>query len=183
MIVIGVAPGLRALTYSVIGTSPDGDPPELLDQDVLLGPKLDKGAAGAISALADLVKKAYSHHLVLEVVLERALVPIRRGFGMVSPPRQPAALIIGPPCNPKEPPEHVEAVSIMLQTIATRFALPAHRLGTAAIQKALAPSKNETWLRYCNRTLWAPLPTKDPKVILSVTAALAGIVRYGRDLS
>src|SRR5882724_10195824 len=147
MIVIGIAPGLKALTYAVLEFSPlVTDLSEVLDKDVLLGPKLAgrDDEAGFLNGLVDLAKKAYVHHLILDVVLERALVP----FGRAAKPW--GALAIGPPCNPKEPPEHVAAVRVMLSHLASRFQIPVAQVDESRMRAALLPAPRESWLRVAN---------------------------------
>ncbi len=169
MIVIGVAPGLKALTYAVLEFSRTG-PPVVLDKDVLLGPKLPgrDDEAGFLKGLVELTKKAYVHHLILEVVFERVLVP----FGRAKKPW--AALAIGPACNPKEPPEHVHAVSLMLTHLARRFQIPTTPVTESRMQEILLPAHRESWFRVCNRSIAEPLDTEDKKSVLAVAVALAG---------
>jgi len=173
MIVIGVAPGLKALTYAVLEFSRDA-PTMVLDKDVLLGPKLPgrDDEAGFLRGLVELTKKAYVHHLILEVVFERILVPSGRA-------KKPwAALAIGPPCNPKEPPEHVKAVSLMLTHLGRRFQIPTVEMDELRMQEILEPAHRESWLRVCNRSISEPLDTEDKKSVLAVAVALTGGVIF-----
>lgn len=174
MIVIGVAPGLKALTYSVIETQP-GLPAVVVDKDVLLGPKLPgrSDEAGFLKGLVELTKKAYVHHLILEVIFERALEPFRRGE-----PRPRAALAIGPACNPKEPPEHVEAVRVVLAQLGSRFLLPVEKVEESQMRTLLPFPNEKSWLRIANRMTDVPLDTKDPKLVLAVAVGLAGTVLF-----
>ena len=172
MIIIGVAPGLKALTYSVLDIEPPL-PAVVIDKDVLLGPKLPgRDDAGFLKALVGISKKAYVHHLILEVIFERFLVP----FGRAPKPR--AALAIGPACSSREPPEHVAAVRVMLTHLAHRFSLPVTSLDETQMQAALKPRKNESWFRVSNRLIDVPLDTKDPKLVLSVAVGLAGALAF-----
>ncbi len=170
MIVIGVAPGLKALTYSVLEIRQNA-PPTVLDKDVLLGPKLPgrDDEAGFLKALVGLSKKAYVHHLIMEVVLERALVPVGH---RIQKPR--GLLVIGPACNPKEPPEHVLAVRVMLRALAGQFTVPVEDVGEADMQQILEPSKRESWFSVANRTIDEPLDTDDRKIVLAVAISLTG---------
>lgn len=173
MIVIGIAPGLKALTYSVLEFSRTA-PTLVLDKDVLLGPKLPgrDDEAGFLKGLVGLTKKAYVHHLILEVIFERVLVP----FGSAKKPW--AALAIGPPCNPKEPPEHVAAVRVMLTHLAHRFQVPVAHVDESRMQEALLPTARESWLRVVNRSINEPLDTQDRKTVLAVAVALTGGVIF-----
>lgn len=180
MIVIGVAPGLKALTYSVLDIQ-RGLPAVVVDKDVLLGPRLpsrDDGP-GFLKALVDLGKKAYVHHLIMEVVLERALVPLGHRS---QKPR--GLLVIGPACNPKEPPEHVAAVRVMLGALAAQFSVQADEVDEPRMQALLLPSPRESWFRVANRSLDMPLDTDDRKIVLAVAIGLAGSAiarREGRE--
>jgi hypothetical protein len=170
MIVIGIAPGLKSLTYAVL--EQDGTArPVIVDKDVLLGPKVRENGPGILSTLVDLSKKAYVHHLVLEVVFERALVPFGRS------PKPAAVLALGPPCNPKEPPEHVQAVRIMLTALSRRFGIPAQSFSETEMQALLEASPRESWFRVANRHLFTEpeaLDTDDRKIVLAVAVALCG---------
>lgn len=177
MIVIGVAPGLKSLTYSVTETH-GSKPTVVLDKDVLLGPRVpsaSENAPGFISALVDLGKKAYVHRLVLDVVFERALCPLGRAA------RPSAILAIGPACNPKEIPEHVTAVRIMLSSLAAKFAVPVFQLDEPKMQALLEPKPRESWFRVANARLSERLDTDDRKIVLAVAIALAGELMYQRE--
>jgi hypothetical protein len=163
MIVIGVAPGLKALSYSVIDLAPAI--PVIIDKDVLLGPRIKEG-------LVDLVKKAYVHYLILDVVFERELEPIGRD------PRPKAVLAIGPACNPKEPVEHVSAVRLMLTTLTNKFKVPVVQVDEPELKRALQPAPRESWLRVSNRLLSEPLDTDEHKIVMAVVVGLAGAALY-----
>jgi len=173
MIVIGVAPGLKALTYSVTEFRPN-ERPSVIDKDVLLGPKLPgrDDELGFLKGLVELGKKAYVHHLIMEVVLERALVPVGH---RIARPR--GLLVIGPACNPKEPTEHVMAVRVMLRALAGQFGAPAEDLTEPEMQEILEPSPRESWFRVANRTIDERLDTDDRKIVLAVAVSLAGGAR------
>lgn len=170
MIVVGVAPGLKALTYSVLEIRPN-QPPTVVDKDVLLGPKLPgrDDEAGFLKGLVELSKKAYVHHLIMEVVLERALVPVGH---RIAKPR--GLLVLGPPCNPKEPLEHVLGVRVMLRALASKFALPVTDMDEDEMRQILAPHKREGWFSVANRTIDEPLDTDDRKIVLAVAISIAG---------
>lgn len=176
MIVVGVAPGLKALTYSVLEIRANR-PAVVIDKDVLLGPKLPgrDDEAGFLKALVDLGKKAYVHHLIMEVVLERALVPV--GSRAVRPR---GLVVIGPACNPKEPPEHVAAVRVMLRALVGKFSVPVGDVDEPQMQALLEPSPRESWLRVANRSIEEPLDTDDRKIVLAVAIALSGSVLAAR---
>lgn len=148
MIVLGVSPGLRALAYSVMRA---GDPPRSIDHDVLLG--------GRVSETTDLAKKAHVHALVLEVVLER------------DPPQ---IIALGPPCNAKEPKEHVDAAVAMIRQLAARTSARALVFGEAHLVAALCLPR-ESLPRAVNRLLGPtqPIDTDDRRLVRAVAASLA----------
>jgi hypothetical protein len=168
MIVIGVAPGLKALSYAVINAS--GEVPWVIDKDVLLGPRLKEG-------VVDFVKKAYVHYLILDVIFEREL----ETFG--KSPRPTAVLAIGPACNPKEHPEHVQAVRTMLKTLAGKSRIPVVMVDDAGLARALSPAPRESWLRVANARLQEKLDTDDRKIVLAVVVGLAGAALYRKELT
>lgn len=150
MIVIGIAPGLKSLSYSVIDFS--GPRPVGIDQETLPGPRVGSG-------IVDLAKKAYVHRLVLDVVFSR---------------EPPAILAIGPPCNPKEPPEYVAAVGAVLAQLARAFRAQVLPVDWAQMEHTLVPARRESWFRVVNRKLASPLPSDDRKIVLAVATALTG---------
>ncbi len=165
LIVIGVAPGLKSLSYAVINATEAT--PRIIDKDVLLGPR---GAS-----LVNLARKAYVHELILSVVLEREL----ETFGKAPRPR--AILALGPACNQKEEeqnPAHVVAVRIMLTALARRFGLPVVPVRERGMRWALRPGKRESWYSVANRRLSEPLDTDERKLVLAVAIALAGPALY-----
>ncbi len=154
MIVIGVAPGLKSLAYSVLDFS--GSKPTAIDQDTLFGPRVGQG-------LVNLAKKAYAHRLILDVVFERD---------------PPTALAIGPAWNPKEPPEYVDAVGIMLEALAQASRVQVMKLSQLQIDALLVPiAPRESLLRIVNRHLSNPLSVGDRKLSLALGIALtAGLL-------
>lgn len=150
MIALGIAPGLKALAYSVIRAD---SPPCPVDHDVLLGGRI-KGS------LADLPKKAHVHALVLEVVLERD---------------PPDVIAIGPACNVKEPLEHVQAAIAMLSQLADRVGVQILLVSEERLQQTLCMPK-ESLQRAVNRLLGqeTPLDTDDPRLVRAVATSLTG---------
>lgn len=163
MIVIGIAPGLKALSYSVINTAQA--PYEIIDKDVLLGPRVSLA-----DGLVNLGKKAYAHELVLGVVFERHIDPNRKL-------RPPVVLALGPPCNPKEDlerPTHVMAVRLMITALCGRFGLPLVTVTEPQILAALSPARRESWQSAASRQLSIPLDTGERKLVLAVVIGLTG---------
>lgn len=156
MIVLGIAPGLKSLAYSVLDISAGAA--TCLDHDVLLGGRIP---------LAAFAKKAYVHALILDVVFERD---------------PPALLAIGPPCNPKEPVEHLFAVAVMLKTLANKFRVNVLDVDARLLGEALTLSPRESLLRVVNRRLKTPLDSDDKRRVLATATALAGAARLGGSL-
>lgn len=147
-IVLGIAPGLKSLAYSVL--SVDGQSVTPIDHDILLGGHLKKSLAG-------LAKKAYAHALILDVVFER---------------NPPAVLAIGPPCNPGEPSEHLEAVRTMLALVSGQFGVRIAPIDEPLMTTELELAPKETLGRAVNRALGAPLDSSDRRLVLAVGIAI-----------
>jgi hypothetical protein len=149
-IVLGIAPGLKSLAYSVMSTL--GTSLTQIDHDILLGGHLKK-------SLADLAKKAYAHALILDVVFER---------------NPPAVLTIGPACNSGEPPEHLWAVRTMLAAVAGNFGVRIAELSEEQMGEALGLGPKETLGRAVNRSLGGPTDSSDRRLVLADAIAVAG---------
>lgn len=151
MIVVGIAPGLKSTSYSVLDVS--GGTAVDVDKDVLTGGRFKAG-------LVDLGRKAWVHYLILSVVFERD---------------PPALIAIGPPCNPKDPPEHIAAFRRVLQSQPLVQQIPFVRVVTTdEIQKTLSPGPHESMTRAAGRRLSRPLDCDDRRIVLAVTIALTG---------
>ncbi len=154
MIVLGIAPGLKSLAYSVLDISKGYA--RCVDHDVLLGGRIKN-----LNSLAEFAKKAYVHALILDVVFERD---------------PPIALAIGPACNPKDPELHLSAVTLMLKTLANKFGVQVLPVDAALMDQILTPSPRESLLRVVNRRLTAPLDSDDRRQVLATAVALVGSV-------
>lgn len=148
-IVLGIAPGLRALAYSVMSASGGALTP--IDHDILLGGHLKK-------SLADLSKKAYAHALILDVVFER---------------NPPAVLAIGPACNAGEPPEHLWAVRTMLEALAGNFGVRIGSIDEPRMHAALNLGPKENLGRAVNRALGGPSDSSDRRLVLADAIAVS----------
>lgn len=156
-IVLGIAPGLKSLAYSVMSSAGTSLSP--IDHDILLGGHLKK-------SLADLSKKAYAHALILDVVFER---------------NPPAVLAIGPACNAGEPPEHLWAVRTMLEALAGNFGVRIASLDESRMQEALNQGPKETLGRAVNRAVGAPSDSSDRRLVLAdgIAVAAARLLQRG----
>jgi hypothetical protein len=150
IIVLGIAPGLKSLAYSVMSSAGASLTP--IDHDILLGGHLKK-------SLADLSKKAYAHALILDVVFER---------------NPPAVLAIGPPCNLVEPPEHLWAVRTMLAAVAGNFGVRIADLNESSMHTALDLRPKETLGRAVTRAVGSPSDSSDRRLVLADAIAVAG---------
>jgi hypothetical protein len=150
IIVLGIAPGLKSLAYSVMSSLGSSITP--IDHDILLGGHLKK-------SLADLSKKAYAHALILDVVFER---------------NPPAVLAVGPSCNAGEAPEHLWAVRTMLEALAGNFGVRIASLDEPRMQEALGLKPKETLGRAVNRALGGPSDSSDRRLVLADAIAVAG---------
>lgn len=147
-IVLGVTPGIRALSYVVLDVS--GALPVSIDHDVLTGGRIKE-------TLADLAKKAYVHGLILSVVLERD---------------PPLMLAIGPACNPKDPPEHVLAARAVLTALAMRFRVQVVDVSEEDVHRALAPEAGVSLSRIVHRHLSGMIGSNDRRVAMAAAVAL-----------
>lgn len=157
-IVLGIAPGLRSLAYSVM--SVEGSTLTPVDHDILLGGHFKK-------SIATLAKKAYAHALILDVVFER---------------NPPTVLAIGPACNAGEPLDHLDAVRTMLSLISGQFGVRVTSIDEPLMHSALGLGAKETLGRAVTRTLGGPLDSSDRRLVLAVGIALAGarLLQQGR---
>lgn len=149
MIILGIAPGLRALAYSVVDMS--RPVPSRIDEDVLLG--------GRLAPMADLAKKAFVHAMILGVVFERD---------------PPVAVAIGPACNPKEPPEHLAAVRVMLTQLARAAGVRVEDITEPRMNELLVPEPRESLGKLVNRHFRAERVSSDRRLVLASAIALSG---------
>lgn len=150
-IVLGVTPGIRALSYVVLDFS--GSMPVSVDHDILTGGRLKE------KSLADLGKKAYVHGLILSVVLERD---------------PPLALAIGPACNKKDPPEHVLAARAMLLMLAGRLGIRVVDVSEGDISRALDPKPGVSLSRVVHEHISGLVGSYDRRVVMAAAVALTG---------
>ncbi len=156
MIVVGVAPGLKSTAYSVLDVS--GSAAVDIDKDVLTG--------GRFKGIVDLGKKAYVHYLILSVVFERD---------------PPALLVIGPPCNPKEQTDHLEAAVLMLKRLADQAKVDWVQVVTQEqIQEVLTPGPRESLARVVSRRMSRPFCCDDRPIVLAAAIALTGAAVHAR---
>lgn len=156
--VLGVSPGLSALSYCVVGSTPSVKARHV-DYDVLHARALSREAKQSPS------KRARVHQLVLGVVLERD---------------PPDIIAIGPVHDRFEELAHVEAARDMLTQIALtagarvvdfpRRQQLVYRLGDRA-GRALGHAVNDH--------LVAPLGAGDRRIVLAAATALAGWLEEG----
>jgi hypothetical protein len=159
VIVIGIAPGLKSIAYSVLDVS--GPLARTIDADVLLGGRIQSPPSGdpmgALAYVANLARKANVHRLVLSVVFERD---------------PPLVVGLGPPCNPKEPRDRVEAVELVVRALAATASIPVRRVSEPDIPQTLMIGARESLFRLVNRHLEHPIEVEDRRLVLATGIAL-----------
>ncbi len=160
MIVLGLTSGLTSIGYSIVEVT---EPTELrqLECNVLPGTRM-RGV--------HTLKRCFSHHLVLTVLLER---------------HPPMLIALGPPLSEKEPREYVLAFREMLHTCGALIRVPiiefddeeqivgALRYGDATRR----PRRLNGLVAY---HLGGPLPSRDRRTVLATATALAAAVHHQR---
>jgi hypothetical protein len=105
VIVLSIAPGIRALAWAIVqfrGRSMSG---ELVASDV----EHHGNKSDLVGGFADLLSRARVHWLILSVLLDR---------------HAPGVLVIGEPFSKREPPEHVEAMRCLLRSLFLSVGIP-----------------------------------------------------------
>lgn len=151
MLVLGIAPGLDALAYSVVWWKESGDA-VTVDTDVLRCRPL------SLEGKRNPDKRSRVHQLVLSVVTERF------------PPTQ---ICIGPQLDPREPELHVQATLMMLRAIAAAAQVPVLRIETEAELFRRLEARPPRLGPAVQRRLTAPIGTRDRRIVLATAAAVA----------
>lgn len=154
MIVLGVAPGLRALSYCVLSFHDEAEKADIVDCDVLLN-----GRAPKPQNMWDATKRGRVHNLILGVVCER---------------HTPAVVALGPPLVSGETSEHVSAVRMTIRLLAGGFGIPVYEFR--------ARQDVQRRLHCCDRALAkgvedyvdAKATSQDRRVVLAMATAAAG---------
>lgn len=149
---IGVAPGLNALAYSVLELAP-GSRPRSVDHDVLHARPLSP------ESFTNPYKRGRIHQMVLGVVAERY---------------PPSLLVIGPVLDPREEPAHVQASRDVLAKMAEHFRMALVSLDTRDAITAVLQSEGKSLGRAVNQLLDEPLDSRDRRIVLATAAGLAG---------
>jgi len=105
VIVLSIAPGIRALAWAIVqfrGRSLSG---ELLASDV----EHHGNKSDLVGGFEDLLSRARVHWLILSVLLDR---------------HSPGILVLGEPFSRREPPEHVEAMRCLLRSLFLSVGIP-----------------------------------------------------------
>lgn len=105
MIVLSIAPGIRALAWAIVqfrGRSLSG---ELVASDV----EHHGNKSDLVGGFEDLLSRARVHWLILSVLLDR---------------HSPGILVLGEPFSRREPPEHVEAMRCLLRSLFLSVGIP-----------------------------------------------------------
>ena len=151
MLVLGIAPGLDALAYSVVWWKDDGDV-IAVDTDILRCRPL------SLEGKRNPEKRSRVHMLVLSVVAERF------------PPTQ---ICIGPVIDPREPELHVQAALLMIRAVAAAGGVPVIRIETEADLFRRLDARPPRLGPAVQRRLTAPIGTRDRRIVLATAAAVA----------
>lgn len=156
VIALGIAPGLRALGYSVLYFN--GAPrAEILDSDVL-----HAGRGITVRDAIDAARRIHSHRLILDVVLQR---------------NPPAVMVLGPQAESSEPPEHVAVIRLGLMALGQAFKVEVIDLHDVAALYAALGIENVKGLAPCLRAAVAgPAVVRDRRILFATAAAVAGSI-------
>lgn len=153
---LGIAPGVQALAYSVLAYRPGVTRAELLDADVLrAGRKL------TVQDAIDVARRCRAHQLILDVVLKR---------------HPPALIVLGPQANPREDIDHVAVVRYALQVIGQTVGVPVTDLpGSPELYAALGVDNPRGVSQQIRNAIEGPQAVpRDKRALLAVAAAVAG---------
>lgn len=151
MLVLGVAPGLDALAYSVVWWQ-DGGQVVTVDADVLRCRPL------SLESKLNPNKRARVHQLLISVVTERF------------PPTQ---IVIGPQLDPREPELHVQATLMMLRAVAAAASVPVARIESEGELFERLGARPPRLGPAVQRRLTSPLGTRDRRIVLATATAVA----------
>lgn len=158
MIALGIAPGLHALGYAVLHAN--GAPrAEILDADVL-----HAGRGLTVRDAMEVARRCRAHRLILDVVLSR---------------HPPGIIVIAPPAEPAEPPEHVAVVRLGLMALGQAFRVEVYDLGDpAALYAALGVEASKGIPSRLRSAVAGPSAVpRDRRILLATAAAVAGAAR------
>jgi hypothetical protein len=111
VIILGIAPGIRTLAWSVLDFPDRTLRADCLDCDVE-----HHGARGfSLETFEDMLARAKVHWLILTVLLGR---------------HEGAVLVLGPQADRYEPEEHAEAARCLLRTLCMGAGVPVLEIGT-----------------------------------------------------
>lgn len=165
---LGVAPGLAYLAYSVLSLR--GDPPvaTLVDCDVVHSTgHVETAPIWALS------RSARVHHMIMGVVFDRD---------------PPATVCLGPAVDPEEPERSIEQVRTVLSSLAMGLRARVVSFETedevrGVLGESVGMEVGERGMRKAVRcSLTAPMPTRNRRVLLATAIGLAGAHRVRREL-
>lgn len=152
MIVLGIAPGIASLAYSVVAYEDDSRVGDSLDADVLKA-----GRSISVASALEAAKRCRAHHLILDVVCDRYV---------------PAMVAIGPPADPGEHGDSIAAVRLLLIALAAALRVPLVQAGDR--ERLLRDLGAEP--RTLVRTVRACVPNlsgyRDKRIVLATAAAV-----------
>lgn len=160
MIVLGVAPGLSELAYSVLAFHAAADQADPIDADVL-----HAGRGPTPNNPFHIAKRSHVHHMILGVIAER---------------HTPALFVLGPACRTKEPTEHVESVRLVLRVIAMGIQIPVIDLSDKLEMVRALGADQRSWRSSVDALLRRPLGSADRRIVLATATAVAGVQIWRR---
>jgi hypothetical protein len=172
VIVVGISPGLRTLTYCVLefpGMGKNGRKkadPKIRDLELMKGGRVKKAASPGPDELR---RKANPHALVLDVVLERAMDESTR-LGTTT------IMAVGPSANDEEPEDHDRVVRLLLKQMVETLRSAGFRIEhrewqtESELRKVLGADVRRTVNRSFKR---ATTVLRGPGFIHALAAALA----------
>lgn len=158
MVVLGVAPGLSELAYAVLAYHSGAVQADPIDADVL-----HAGRGPTPVSDYQISRRSRVHHMLLGIVCER---------------HTPALVVLGPAVRPKEPPEHVQSVRLILRTIAFGFGVPIIDLPDKTDMLLALGAAERSWRREVSDALRVPMPSHDRRIVLATATAIAGVRRH-----
>ena len=154
MIVLGVAPGLGELAYSVLAYHAGATQADPVDSDVL-----HAGRGPLPTSAFQVLRRTHVHHMILGVVCERWT---------------PALVVLGPAVRPKEPPEHVDSVRQLIRIIAVSLSVPVVDLPDKDAMLSALGAEARSWRNHVADGLRSPMGSQDRRIVLATATGIAG---------
>jgi hypothetical protein len=112
-----------------------------------------------------LQRRTHVHHMILGLIFER---------------HTPALVVLGPPSKLKEPPEHTQAVRMLLRVIAEGMRVPVVELPEKDEMISALGADQRSWRRTVDERLRSPMSSHDRRIVLATATAIAGLNTFRR---